>query len=51
MFYKMLGMVVWKGAKWYLNRRVGPTVGVKALVAGGALAVGVAAAAVLAKRD
>jgi|tagenome__1003787_1003787.scaffolds.fasta_scaffold20973767_5 hypothetical protein len=51
MFYKLLGMLVWNGTKWYLNRRVGPKVGVKALVAGGALAAGVAAAAVLAKRD
>ena len=46
MFYKLLGMAVWKGAKWYLGRRVSS----KALVAGGVLALGVGAAAVLAKR-
>jgi len=23
MAYKLLGLVVWKGARWYLDRRVG----------------------------
>jgi hypothetical protein len=46
MFYKLLGMAVWKGAKWYVGRRVGS----KALVAGGVLALGLGAAAVLTKR-
>ena len=52
MFYKLLGMAVWKGAKWYLGRRVGTKGGVspKALVAGGALVLGIGAAAVLTKR-
>lgn len=25
MFYRLLGMAVWKGAKWFLRRRYGPT--------------------------
>ncbi len=50
MFYKLLGMAVWNGAKWYLGRRFGPNAGVKALAAGGAVALGVAAATVLVKR-
>jgi hypothetical protein len=50
MFYKLLGMAVWNGAKWYLRRRVGPNRGTKALAVGGALALGVGAAVVLAKR-
>jgi hypothetical protein len=51
MFYKLVGMAVWNGAKWYLNRRFGPRAGSKALLIGGALALGVGAAAVLAKRS
>jgi hypothetical protein len=50
MFYKLLGMAVWNGARWYLGRRFGPNAGSKALLLGGALALGVGAAAVLAKR-
>ena len=46
MFYKLLGMAVWKGAKWYLGRRVGS----KALVAGGVLALVVGGAVLAAKR-
>jgi hypothetical protein len=51
MFYKLLGMAVWKGAKWYLGRRVGPNASTKAAVAGGALLLAVGAAAVLTKRS
>jgi uncharacterized membrane protein (GlpM family) len=48
MFYKALGYAVWKGAKWYVGRKLSPR---KALV-GGALALGVATlVAVGAKRD
>ena len=47
MFYKLLGMAVWKGAKWYVGRRVGS----RALVLGGVLALGIGAAAVLAKHS
>ena len=51
MFYKLLGMAVWNGTKWYLGRRLGPRAGSKALAAGGVLVLGLGAAAVLAKRD
>jgi hypothetical protein len=47
MFYKLLGMIVWNGAKLYLGKRYGS----KALVLGGALVIGVGAAALLAKRS
>jgi hypothetical protein len=50
MGYKLLGFVVWKGAKWYLGRRVGPKPGMKAAIAGGALAVGAAGLVVALKR-
>src|ERR671929_237651 len=35
MFYKLLGMAVWKGGKLYLGRRFGPRAGVKAAAAVG----------------
>ena len=35
MGYKLLGFVVWQGAKWYLRRRV-PDAGRKAAIAGAA---------------
>jgi hypothetical protein len=38
MFYKALGFAVWKGAKWYLGRKLPP----RKLLLGGALALGVA---------
>ena len=48
MFYKALGFAVWKGAKWYLGRKLPPA----PLVAGAGLAVLVATAvAVGAKRN
>jgi hypothetical protein len=50
MFYKLLGMAVWNGSKWYVGRRLGPRAGAKALVFGGVLALAVGAAAALAKR-
>jgi hypothetical protein len=50
MGYKLLGFVVWKGAKWYLGRRVGPKPGAKAAIAGGALALTAGALAVAVKR-
>ena len=46
MFYKLLGMAVWNSAKWYLAHRISS----KALVAGGVVALGIGAAAVLTKR-
>ena len=38
MFYKALGFAVWKGAKWYVGRKL-PS---RRLLAGGALALAVA---------
>jgi hypothetical protein len=50
MFYKLLGMAVWNIAKLYLGQRYGPNARVKALILGGAVALGAGAATVLAKR-
>jgi len=48
MFYKALGFAVWKGAKWYVGRKVQHP----RLLAGGVLALTVATlAAVGARRD
>jgi hypothetical protein len=49
MFYKLLGMVVWNGAKFFLRRKYGPTYAPKPVLAGAVIAV-VAGAAVLAAR-
>ena len=49
MFYKLLGMAVWNGAKFFLRRRYGPTYAPKPLLAGGAIAI-VAGVALLAAR-
>ena len=48
MAYKLLGMVVWKGAKLFLRRKYGTT---KPLVAGGVLVVALAVLLALQKRD
>jgi hypothetical protein len=37
MLYRLLGMVVWKGGKWFLRRRYGAAMAPKPLLAGGAL--------------
>jgi hypothetical protein len=51
MFYKVLGMVVWNGAKIVLRSKYGRTYAPKPIVAGGVLALGGAAAlAILAAR-
>lgn len=51
MAYKMLGFVVWQGARWYARRRIGSLVPSRR-VATGALVVGVVgAAAVIAARS
>jgi hypothetical protein len=48
MGYKMLGYVVWQGAKWYLRRRY-PGAGRKVMIGGAAAAaLAVAAAGVIA---
>ncbi|MGI8593998.1 MAG: hypothetical protein ACR2ML_06470 [Solirubrobacteraceae bacterium] len=47
MGYKLLGVAVWRGAKWYLRRRYGgtPRKVAAGVVVAGALAAGLAAAA------
>ena len=45
MGYKLLGFVVWRGAKWYLGRRLGALTATRRLAVAGGLAA--AAAAVL----
>jgi hypothetical protein len=49
MFYKLLGMVVWRGGKFALRRKYGRTYAPKPLLAAGVLAV-VAGVAILASR-
>jgi hypothetical protein len=49
MLYKLLGMIVWKGAKVVLRRKYGGTYAPKPLVAGAILAI-VALVAILASR-
>ena len=51
MFYKLLGMTVWNGAKVVLRRKYGSTYAPKPVLAGAVVAVvGAAAVAVLAAR-
>jgi hypothetical protein len=48
MFYKALGFAAWKGAKWYLGRKLPP----RKLLVGGAVALAAATlVAVGARRD
>ena len=35
MAYKLLGMLTWKGAKWFLRRKYGAALAPKPLLAGG----------------
>ena len=51
MFYRLLGMAVWKGAKLYLRRRYGGRPPARLLAALGGLLVVGAGAAVLASRS
>ena len=53
MFYKALGFAVWKGAKWYVGRKLpARSMPSRKLMVGGALALGVATlVAVGAKRN
>jgi hypothetical protein len=50
MFYKLLGMAVWKAAKLVLRRKYGPTYAPKPLIAG-ALVLTVVGALLLFRRD
>jgi hypothetical protein len=47
MAYKLLGMAVWKGVRWFLRRKYGAAMAPKPLLAGGllVLVVGIALAA------
>jgi hypothetical protein len=49
MGYKILGFAVWKGAKWYLRRRLG-VLGSRPALAAGAVAVGIGVAAIAGSR-
>ena len=51
MFYKLLGMVVWNGAKFVLRSKYGRTYAPKPLLAGAVLAVVAAVAVVAARRE
>ena len=50
MFYRLLGLVVWKAAKLVLRRRYGSLHAPKALLAGGLVAI-LAAALLIFRRD
>jgi hypothetical protein len=47
MFYKLLGMLTWKGVRWFLRHKYGAAIAPKPLLAGGVvvLLLGVALAA------
>jgi len=51
MFYKLLGMVMWKGAKVVLRRKHGPAYLPAPVIAGAVVAVGVLVGLLVAKRD
>ena len=52
MFYKLLGMLVWKGGKAFLRRKNGPTYVPTPMLAGAVVVlVGLVVGLVLAKRD
>ena len=51
MLYKLLGMVVWNGAKFVLRRKYGPTYAPKPLLAGGVIAIVAGVAILAARRD
>ena len=50
MAYRLLGFVVWRGARWYVRRRTRARLRRRALAVGGGLALAVAGAAVLLAR-
>lgn len=53
MFYKLLGMAVWNGGKYFLRRKYGSTYVPKSVLAGAALAAagGVAFAVIASRRN
>jgi hypothetical protein len=50
-FYRLLGMTVWKGAKFFLRRKYGPTYMPRPVIAGLLLAVIGALVVVLTRRE
>ena len=51
MFYKLLGMLVWKGGKAFLRRKNGPKMVPAPLIAGAVALAGLFVGLVLAKRS
>ena len=51
MFYKLLGMLVWRLGKLFLRRRYGSTYAPKPLLAGVVVAVVAVIALIMARRD
>ena len=51
MLYRLLGMAVWKGAKWYLRRTYGHLVPSRRVALAGAVALIVAALAVAGRKQ
>jgi hypothetical protein len=51
MFYKLLGMLVWKGGKAFLRRKNGPTYLPAPLIAGAVVGIGLIVGLLVAKRD
>ena len=51
MFYKLLGMAVWRVAKWFLQRKYGTAMTPKPLLAGGLVALMLAAAFLATRRN
>jgi hypothetical protein len=51
MFYKLLGMLVWKGGKLFLRRKNGPTYLPAPLIAGAVVGTGLVVGLLVAKRD
>jgi hypothetical protein len=51
MFYKLLGMLVWKGGKLFLRRKNGPTYLPVPLIAGAVVGTGLVVGLLVAKRD
>ena len=50
MFYRLLGLAVWKGGKFFLRRKYGPTYLPKSMLAGTLLAVAGGAVLLAARR-
>ena len=51
MFYKLLGMAVWKGGKTFLRRKYGPTYAPVPVLAVFVVLVGLVVGLLFAKRD